>query len=488
MNRRDFLRTSGILSGHLILTSGLSVSAWIENAHGAEISVEGLRKSLDPKSAYVLLAQDRGFSQYQPAFNTRTLRTPLVRVLCLNAEAVVTCLAWAQTNNVPLAMRAGGHSYEGFSQSTGLVIDTRLMRSIDVSSDASEISIGAGVLLGDVYSALGPRGRTIPAGTCPTVGATGHTSGGGYGLLARAYGLACDSLEEIEIVTADGKEIRASENENSDLFWGFRGAGNGNFGVVTKLKYQTHPVDKVLAFSMDWSTHQSSATQLLQAWQQWMPTAPNEITSLFKISKDFFNYNIRCIGQSIGDEQTLRRELAQLTRVASPAHFNVQALSYLDSVRHFGGSDTSAPAVYMKAKSDYVMSVMDSPTLQSFTANMPTKNISVILDGYGGAIRNLKDTDTAFAHRENSVCSIQYYTQWSKSEDTPDRLKMMRDYYNSLRPHFTGAAYVNYPDVDLLNYARSYWGNNLERLVQLKGKWDPNNFFRHAQSIQLQLK
>lgn len=148
---------------------------------------------------------DPDFAVYQPAFNARTMLTPQLRALCKTANAVGTMVDWCRTNNLPFAMRSGGHSYEGFSQSLGIVIDTRLMSAIKVDVASKTVTVGAGVSLGSIYKALAPHNLAFAAGSCPTVGVSGHSLGGGYGYLARPFGLTCDNLLGIDLIDPQGR-------------------------------------------------------------------------------------------------------------------------------------------------------------------------------------------------------------------------------------------------------------------------------------------
>lgn len=486
MQRREFLKYTGGLASVLLVDGVLAKSLWIPSAHGASIPLQSLYDSLDPAHGTILVPGDKSFESTKSACNLRTVLTPTVRVLCKTAEAVSVCVQWATQNNVPLAMRAGGHSYEGFSQSTGLVIDTRLMNDITLTSNNSNVQMGSGALLGQVYKKLSTKGKALPAGSCPTVGVTGHTTGGGYGLLARPLGLACDSLLSIEMVNAEGQIITANAQQNADLFWACRGGGGGSFGIITQLLFKTHDVATVTTFSVRWTVKQSQAKLLLKAWQNWAPNASASITSLMRFTKNQSGtINVACVGQTVGKASTIKSDIkSYLLSQVSGAKESYSTIPWIDAVKKFAGADLDAPApaIYMKGKSDYVTSVTSDNGMNDIFANIPA-GIAVIFDSYGGRIRDLSDTDTAFAHRSNTLSSVQYYAQWENPASTKAKLQTMKDYYNSLRSHFSGYAYVNYCDLDIKDYGPAYWGKNFNTLIDVKTAHDPKNFFRHAQSI-----
>src|SRR5580692_783095 len=194
--------------------------------------------NLPSTDALLLRPSDTQFAGYQKSFNTRTALTPQLRALCKTAGAVGVMVDWCRSNNLPFALRSGGHSYEGFSQSSSVVIDTRLMSAIKVDEASKTATVGAGASLGQVYKAIAKSGLAFPGGSCPTVGVSGHLLGGGYGYLARSYGLACDSLLSIALINPNGQQVQADAHQNADLFWACKGGGGGSFGIATSFKVQ----------------------------------------------------------------------------------------------------------------------------------------------------------------------------------------------------------------------------------------------------------
>ncbi|MER6977898.1 FAD-dependent oxidoreductase, partial [Streptomyces carpinensis] len=193
-----------------------------------------------------------------------------------HADDIRTTLSYARAHRLGVAIRNGGHSYAGWSSGDGrLILDvSRLDR---VRASGTSAVVGAGAKLIDVYRALAAKGVTIPAGSCPTVGVSGLVLGGGHGVTSRAYGLTCDSLTEATVVTADGRQLTVNATENKDLFWALRGAGNGNFGVVTELRFRTHPAPQAVSAYMIWPWAKAAA--VVKAWQEWGPDQPDEIWS-----------------------------------------------------------------------------------------------------------------------------------------------------------------------------------------------------------------
>ena len=438
--------------------------------------------TLPATDALLLHPGDAHFADYQPAFNTRTMLTPQLRALCKTAGAVGTLVDWCRSNRLPFALRSGGHSYEGFSQSTSVVIDTRLLDAVAFDPRSKTATVGAGASLGAFYKVVAPHGLGFPGGSCPTVGVSGHVLGGGYGHLARPFGLACDSLLAIDLIDPQGKPVHADAQQNPDLFWASRGGGGGSFGVATGYKFALHPIGNVLVFRIDWpQLSPERAAAVMKTWQAWAPQAPSQINAHLVISRHAGGtIDLRTSGQSIGTLAQLQRELKTLS---STPH--IEQMSYMSAINFFAGSwaYTSAP---MKGKSDYATSPLSDAGLDTLMNGISQKtDIFVICDAYGGAIAGPAADATAFAHRKGTLFCLQYGCDWTNPKDAPQRLDDMREFYATMRPFVSGAAYVNYCDVDLTDYPTAYWGQNLARLKRIKAAFDPDNVFRHAQSIPL---
>jgi FAD/FMN-containing dehydrogenase len=441
--------------------------------------------NLPASDALLLTPTDADYSTYQPAFNERTIKQPQLRALCRTPNAVQVMVSWARDNAVPFALRSGGHCYEDFSESDSVVIDTRMMSDINVDTTNQVVTVGAGAALGDIYMALMDTGFAIAAGSCPTVGVAGHVLGGGFGFLGRAYGLASDNLQSIDVVGPSGNIVTADANNNTDLFWASRGGGGGTFGAATQFKLGLIPIGNVQVFKVTWILSETRAARVFKAWQTWAPNAPTAITTFCRITKTTAGHiNVHCAGQSIGTAAALRNELSNLTSVETPTDpLEIETLSFWGAVNHFsGGFDYTSD--YFKGKSDYLTSPMSDDGIAAFMGPLLTPTITAICDSYGGAVDAVAAQDTAFAHRAGTLYSIQYASTWDNAGDTPGRLADMTALYNAMRPYVSGSAYVNYCDLDLTNWQQAYWGQNFARLQTIKSAFDPQNLFTHAQSVQ----
>jgi FAD binding domain/Berberine and berberine like len=490
MERRDFLWGSGGLSAYLVVGGSLLSIRQAEAATGLPIAA--LQALLDPKKDKLLLHANKASLGFDTSYNKRTQISPQVRVVAASAAAVSATIGWAVNNGVGFAIRSGGHSYEGFSQSPDLVIDVRGMTAIKLSADKKSVSIGSGSSLGSVYKALAPSDLAIPAGSCFPVGVAGHSLGGGFGLLGRPFGLACDSILSMEVVDASGQILKVSEQDNPDLFWALRGGGNGSFGVVTNFNFRTSAVNMVAKFRMDWNKTPAQGVKVVQAWQQWLENLPPAITGTLHLNKGKAGLiNLHLAGLSVQSESKLKVELKRLQTLAGAADkLTTDTEPFGQAAEDFNGgrNEPAYTSILMKGKSDYVTEPMTDQGILTLLSGLQKSPVAMaaLCDSYGGAINKVASDATAFVHRGTTRYSIQYVKEWPDPGASDANIAAMRTLYESMRPFVSGGCYVNYCDLDLGDgYAKAYWGDNLPRLMKIKAQFDPKNIFRHAQSVPL---
>lgn len=443
--------------------------------------------NLPASDVLFLKPTDAHYADYLPAANRRTQLSPSLRAVCKTEHAVAAMVDWVRSNNLSFALRCGGHSYEGFSQSSDVVIDLRGMTTITVNKAAGTVTVGAGADLFQIYQALAAQGLALQAGSCPTVGISGHILGGGHGLLARSHGLTCDSLHQVTLIDAQAQTLQADATTNSDLFWACRGGGGGSFGIATQFVLNVFPLKSALVFGVTWTLSQAHAARMFAAWQDWAPNAPSNITSIMKVGpagKQLIT--LRCIGQSVGTRTELQSNLANLTKLDTPSSaLRIQSLGFLDAVKHFAGT-LAYESEFFKAKSDYVLTPLGPAAIQAMmaaVAALPANGIALLCDAYGGKIADVAADATAFPRRADTQYCVQYFMTWTRAADTPAHLASMAKVYAAMRPYMPGASYVNYCDLDLPDFANAYWGANLTRLSAVKNAYDPQNVFHHAQSV-----
>ena len=350
---------------------------------------------------------------------------------------------------------------------------------------AKQAVVGPAARLGNIYNTLGAHGLAIPAGTCPSVGIGGHALGGGFGLASRAWGLASDNVVSVQIVTADGKILVADSKHNSDLFWACRGGGGGNFGIVTRLTFRTHPVTQGSYFIASWPWAQ--VEQVLASFLGWAPHAPDALGSLCRLAAGPGGPSVQVFGQFLGSETKLKAALATLGPPATK--LTTGTASWLDLVRRWAGClghtlpSCSAPGTQaFVGASDYIAKIPTAAQLTKFRTVIESRGAAsgaLLVDSYGGALSRISPASTAFVHRK-VLSSIQYFAAGDPSS--------ARAWVNSsraaLKPAVNGQAYVNYIDPALANWQQAYYGSNLSRLRTVKRKYDPHNLFHFAQSIR----
>ena len=436
-----------------------------------------------------LRPSDPRYADFLPAASKRKQLAPALRAICKTEHAVAQMVDWVQSNGLTFATRCGGHSYEGLSQTTGVTIDVRGLKQIAVDKASQLVTVGSGVSLFELYTALAAQGLALQAGSCPTVGVSGHLTGGGHGLLARSHGLTCDALVETTLVDAQARVLHANAQSEPNLYWACRGGGGGSLGVATEFKIKVFPLSSVLVFGVSWRLSRAHAALLFSTWQDWAPNAPSNITSILKVGPAGNGLiAMRCIGQSVGGESELRNELRRLTTHFPPSTpLKVQTLSFLDAVKHFAGP-FQYESLLMKAKSDYVLTPLSASGIDAMMAALAPiapGGLVLLCDSYGGRIADIAPEATAFPRRAGTQYCIQYFSSWGRAADTPSRLAQISRVYATMRPFMPGASYVNYCDLDLADYPTAYWGDNLARLVAVKQQYDPTNLFHHAQSVPL---
>lgn len=455
----------------------------------------------------LVLPTDAGYDAARILYKTRfdAIR-PQAVARCGGTADVRECVLFARRHALPVAIRSGGHSYEGWSTGPGLVIDLRPMSEIQLREGSVRVAAGAQLI--DVYSALAARGVGIPAGSCPTVGISGLALGGGLGVLTRAWGLTCDDLIEVEIVTADGTVRVCDELRDSDLFWALRGAGGGGFGVVTSLTLRTRPVTRLALSFLQWDA--ARARDVLRSWQEWIAAAPDELWSNVHLNARPGALEVAVHAAMLGETSELGSAVDRLTRAvgAAPSYREVGALPYMDamlleagclgrSVAHchlqggtpdgaleretYAGTSVIAPTALPPGAIDAVVAGIDR------LRSVPNAGGgAVIIDALGGAVDRFAPDATAFPHRR-ALASIQILSSWAAN--APDSVVgasrgWLRTYRDDLRSRIGRGAYVGYVDADLTDWESAYYGSNYPRLQRVKAKYDPEAVFTSPQSVR----
>ncbi len=485
LDRRAFLAASAALLGLAHLPGFARASSSDAGSAASSAPWDDLARSL---KGPLLRKDDPGYAKIAAPWNLRfAARLPAGIARCTSPEDVRAALLWAERNDVPFAIRSGGHSYAGFSTTSGLMIDVSLMNEVGDLDARGRVRVGGGTRNADVYAALGPLNRAITHGRCKGVGVAGLVLGGGIGFSQRLRGLACDQLVETEIVIASGELLRCNEVENADLFWACRGGGGGNFGVNTSLTFETFPVDVVTVFQLAWTVR---VDDVLPAALDLLPATPDRLGC--KLLADAGReVRLELLGQLAGTQDELAALLAPLYRIGKPSRADISTLPYWHSQEFLS---EEGPPEYSHERSRYIFRPVPpdgARTILDFLRRWPSTHGGAVWKMFltGGAVAAVPPDATAFVHRKALMLS-SIDLDWTEEDDAATvaaNQTWLDAFHEATQPFTSGESFQNFVDEAETNYLRAYYGANLERLVEIKRKYDPANVFRFPQSIPLSL-
>ena len=410
--------------------------------------------------------------------------------LCAGVKDVQTCVRWARENGVPLVARSGGHSFAGYSRTTGLQIDLRRMKSATVDIHSGTLRATGAVRFSDLDPVLKPHNLSIPSGQCPPVGLNGFTLGGGFGFYSRTHGLAIDHLIRTEVVLANGDTVTADRSRHSDLFWACRGGGGGNYGINTSMTFSLFPVGRVSVCKCQWSKN--------------LETVLNEFQALFEHSPNTFSLIVRitpapraarssgptviAFGHYFGPKHELL-EILEPVLLAAPT----RRQQFLDldfwKAREYLADLPGRPQSYVE-RSRYVegpMSDAGVATVLDWTERWPGAGSSEGRLDYwlwGGEMNTPSPGSTAFVHRRaRSLFAVgANWAPFTTRSQARPLINWVNDTWAAVGAHATRYAYQNFSDPALKDW-NAYYGANLPRLIRIKRAYDPHNLFKFPQSI-----
>src|SRR5918999_326676 len=409
---------------------------------------------------------------------------PQAVVLCRTPADVVEAIAFARRSGIEVAVRSGGHDFAGRSSGPGMVLDLAPMNSLEVSDGLA--IVGPGFRLGDLYVALAEHGVTIPAGCGATVGIGGQALGGGLGLLGRSRGLTSDQLVAAEVVLADGRVVECDEQRHEDLFWALRGAGAHGLGVVTRLTLRTVPEPAATSVHLKWP-HECAAG-LITAWQEWSPTGPDALAASLLVTvggEAGADPVVHLFGSMIGSEAEAAALLDEFVSVAGAdpasserAHMRYGTLKSYLAERGPGDQEDEDGRPYMK--SEFFRAPLPAGALEALVelfvrGRRPGEARKLDFMPWGGAYNRVPAAATAFPHREE-LFLLEHSVVVPAGFDaaaTEAARAWLSDSWHLVHPSGSGGVYANFPDTDLPDEQRAYWGGNLERVRRVKEKYDP---------------
>jgi FAD/FMN-containing dehydrogenase len=486
-----------MLFGQLFISG---VVAAVANSMDAFVSCVG-----SEVSQHLVLPGVGNYSFISTGDRNRVDRTPLGVLLVQRQNDIQKVVQCAFQTNVKIVPRGGGHSYESLSSQDGsITVDLAAVNQVSIVSREADgmtaiAKVQAGARLGHVYNQLWKQGGyTFNGGTCPSVGISGHISGGGYGMLARAYGLAADQTVGFKMILFNGTEIEVNANSHPDLFWAQRSGGSGSFGIVTEWLIKVRNVGSVVMFNLVYE--KDKRFDLVKAWMNYFPTADSRLTTQLNINKE----DALLHGQFTGPQADLERILQEsgVYNFGGIKHQQQETCNALGAKAFTAGAGSCdenwqylVPEIYNRNKdSGKFKSEYGSVRLSDDGIRAVVNGISeapawgwLQFEALGGFFANVSNDALPYNHRD-SLFSMQYATSLGKGEsfDSPGN-QWIKRFEASLKPFVNGQHYQNYPDLELgADFGRAYFGEkNFARLRSIKGIYDPQNYFQNEQSIPL---
>jgi FAD/FMN-containing dehydrogenase len=453
---------------------------------------DAARQELKGFEGRLIGPEDAAYGEAQKVYNAMIDKRPALIAQCATPGAVAATIAFARRHHLVLAVRGGGHNGAGLGTCDGgVVIDLSPMKEIQIDPKARTVRVGGGCTWGEVDGATNEHGLATPSGIISTTGVGGLTLGGGLGHLTRKYGLTIDSLLEAELVLANGERVRASADENADLFWAIRGGG-GNFGVVTSFLFRLHEVGSFVGGPTFWPVE--AAAEVLSAYREFLPAAPRELNGFFAFATvppgppfpEEIHLRKVCgvVWAYVGSEEDAAKAIAPfLESVSEPLMHGVGPVPHAGLQGAFDGLYPAGDQWYWRA--DFVKEIPDAAVEihARFGAELPTMKSTMHLYPIDGAAHDVGSSDTAWSYRDAKWGSV-----FAGVDPDPANVDTIRqwtvDYFEALHPYSAGGAYVNMMMDEGQERVRASYRDNYDRLARIKAQYDPDNTFRVNQNIQ----
>jgi FAD/FMN-containing dehydrogenase len=445
---------------------------------------------LDAARGEVVTADSPEYDAARAVYNGMIDRHPLAVVRAVDVADVRAAVTAAREAGLDLAIRAGGHSVPGFGTvDDGIVLDLSAMKGIRIDPVARTARVQAGCTWGDFDHAAHSFGLATTGGIISTTGVSGLTLGGGIGYLARAHGLSIDNLRSADVVLADGSLVTANDKEHADLFWALRGGG-GNFGVVTEMEFDLHPVDTIYGGPMFFELDDAEA--LLRTYRDWIAAAPRTMGAFpaFQIAPPLpfvpedrvgepFALVVSCFD---GPDDEAEALLSALRDVGTPVAEHVGRMPY---PALNGAFDALLPAGlqhYWKAA--FLPELTDDAIAVHLEhgPKVPAMESTMHLYPIDGAVHDVPIDATAFAYREANFAPV-IAGMWPDPADNEANTAWVRDYHRALEPHTAEGGYINFMAEDDQGRIQANYGPNYARLAAVKQVYDPHNLFHRNQNI-----
>jgi FAD binding domain/Berberine and berberine like len=447
-----------------------------------EVAVEEFKAGLRGE---VLRPSEEGYEEARTVWNAMIDKRPALIARCAGAADVIHSINFARTNKFLVAVRGGGHDVAGTAVCDGgLVVDLSRMKGIRVDPTRRTVRAEPGLTWGEFDQETQAFRLATTGGFVPTTGIAGLTLGGGLGYLMRRFGLACDNLLSVDIVTAEGQLLTASETENEDLFWAVRGGG-GNFGIVTSFEYEVHPVGPMVLGGL--ILHPlARAKEIAQFYREFTSTSPDELTThlAFVTSPDGQPVVafVICYSGPVDEGEEVIRPLREF---GSPVADMAGPMPYT-AIQALGG-DLYPHGRWNYWKSNFLQELSDEAIdtmIEQFSA-APSPFCVAAFEHLGGEVSRVGEDETAFGDR-SAPYTLIITSGWVDPAETERNVEWARGFWEAMQPFTRDTVYVNYMDIrdEADRIKAAYGAETYERLVALKNKYDPTNLFRLNKNIQ----
>jgi FAD/FMN-containing dehydrogenase len=440
----------------------------------------------------VLLPTDRGFDEARQIWNAMIDRRPAAIVQVAAADDVSRAIGFAREKGLDISIRGAGHNIAGNALcENGLNIDFSQMRNVRVDAGKKRAYVEPGATLADFDEAVQAHGLATPVGINSTTGIAGLTLGGGFGWLTRKYGMTIDNLVSVDITTADGKKLRASQNENTDLFWAIRGGG-GNFGVVTQFEFQLFPVGpEILAGLIVFPF--SQAKQILTKYRQFATSAPEELVVWVVLRKapplPFLPENVH--GQEVvilpifycGAAAESEKLIAPVRAFGDAHGEHIGVQPYVQWQQAFDPLLTPGARNYWKSHNFTELADGALDSMIEFAGKLPSAQCEIFVGLIAGAPNRVAPDAMAWGHRDAKYV-LNVHGRWDEAKDDQRGITWARDFFKASAPYASAGAYVNFMTEEEGDRVAAAYGSNYERLVEIKKRYDPQNVFHLNQNIK----
>jgi FAD/FMN-containing dehydrogenase len=446
----------------------------------------------DQLKGQIILPEDSNYDEVRKIWNAMIDRHPALIVRCAEAADVARAIAYARESRLELSIRGAGHNIAGSAIcDNGLVIDLSMMKNVRVDAEKKRAYVEPGATLHDFDSVSQTFGLATPVGINSTTGIAGLTVGGGFGWLTRKHGMSVDNLISVDIITADGRRKKASEEENPDLFWAIRGGG-GNFGVVTEFEFQLHPVGPEIFAGLFVFPHEQ-AGQVLDRYRRFASSAPEELSVWVVMRKapplPFLPQTVH--GNDVvilpvfyaGEIATGQKLIEPLRDFGTVLGEHAGPMPYVQWQQAFDPLLTAGARNYWKSHNFTNLSDSVIDTMIAYASKLPSPQCEIFIALISGAANRVSSDAMAYGNRDAKFV-VNVHARWDHATDDDECIGWARAFFKAAAPFASKGAYVNFMTQDEGDRVSSAYGANYNRLVQIKRKYDPDNLFHLNQNIK----